>query len=906
MDEIIILLIVLAIGLCSLGLAALIISIIALNKTNALSRQIQGKGILIDKIPTKKLAEVSKPEVPMTPPPPPQGRAKWETKEEKPPPQVIKPPEIKTAAISTTKAGTLEQRIGTRWILIAGVVAIFVGVAFFLKYAIDTFSIGPLGRVIAVAASGLIALAAGEITRRKGYEIVAKGVTALGFAVLYTAVFGASQLYGLIDTVPAFMLAIIITASAMAYAMALDEIVMAFLSLLGGFLTPVIVSTGQNLPIPLFSYTLILGVGAILCGYYRKWRTVNLLAFLGTFLLYTDWFEKFYRPDITAIEPSFAQMPMALSWLGVFFLIYLIMPILYELVNKKNTHKEDVLLMSLNAIVTFYYLYTILFESHRSTLAFCTAGLAAAHLIMLAVAMVRCRDDKNLQTVLLATALVFITVTVPLYWKMHALTMAWAIQAVVLTVVGLRYRSVLAQFAAAAALLLSCGNLMIHLPMHTEAFRLFINPAFATWCFVAAVACVCHILYRNASTTTEELRDFVAQLLYTAMGLLLFAAATMEWYWHCHYNLMTPVSIHFISHGQMLIFAGIVLFFMIQPIRQRTQLTQALTMIMTAVGAIFTVIALMHLHKDSFTIFLNPDFAVVLAFITAMLICHLKYRHLTDSTDNANMISQIIYGLLGSLFLLLVIAEWYWHCKLNLLSSHNITLLKGQVIIFAVILQLFVLRPVCPRGMVPKALACIIAFVASIFTMIVFTEFYKESFTIFANTEFAVVIIFVAALFFAAFLSLKTARSEKDTIGLAIAFALTAVFVLWVLLTEEIWLYWYCQNRYDATTANWTFLAHMHISVAWAVYGVLLMIIGFTFKKRTLRFIAIGLFALLLAKVFILDMGTVKSVFRIAAFLATGITLVGVSYLYQHLKNKGFFEVMLAEKKLGTDERDSI
>ena len=69
------------------------------------------------------------------------------------------------------------------------------------------------------------------------------------------------------------------------------------------------------------------------------------------------------------------------------------------------------------------------------------------------------------------------------------------------------------------------------------------------------------------------------------------------------------------------------------------------------------------------------------------------------------------------------------------------------------------------------------------------------------------------------------------------------------------------------------------------------MVTGFWRKAKMLRFIALALFALLLAKVFILDMGTVKSVYRIAAFLATGITLVGVSYLYQYLKNKGFFEV---------------
>ena len=120
----------------------------------------------------------------------------------------------------------------------------------------------------------------------------------------------------------------------MLYAVSVNEVLVAFLSLLGGFLTPVIVSTGENLPIPLFSYVLILSVGAMLCAYYRKWRAVNVLAFAGTFTLYTGWFEKFYRPAMRTTEGTPEQMVIALVWLWVFFAVYLILPILSELVKK--------------------------------------------------------------------------------------------------------------------------------------------------------------------------------------------------------------------------------------------------------------------------------------------------------------------------------------------------------------------------------------------------------------------------------------------------------------------------------------------------------------------------------------------------------------------------------------------
>jgi uncharacterized membrane protein len=151
-------------------------------------------------------------------------------------------------------------------------------------------------------------------------------------------------------------------------------------------------------------------------------------------------------------------------------------------------------------------------------------------------------------------------------------------------------------------------------------------------------------------------------------------------------------------------------------------------------------------------------------------------------------------------------------------------------------------------------------------------------------------------LFAAAWLLKQNMPQNEYSRPLAISFALAAVFVLWVLLTEQIYLYWYCRNRFAEKVPNWRFLAHMYISVMWALYAAMLMAVGFWRKLKLLRYIAIGLFALLLCKVFILDTSTVKSVYRIAAFLATGVTLVAVSYLYQFLRKKGFFDTVLAEK----------
>jgi uncharacterized membrane protein len=192
-----VLLILLVICCLLCGPAALIISIIALNKTKEFYRMPERLERPAGKEEAAKPAPV--PEKPAEVP-----EKRIEVKEKKPPVEMVAPVKVepvkveqKKKAEPAKKFGSLEQRIGTRWVLIAGIIAVIFSVGFFLKYAYDNEWIGPLGRVVIAAIAGLVALAVGEVTRRRGYGIVAKGVTALGFAVLYAAVFSARAYYEL-------------------------------------------------------------------------------------------------------------------------------------------------------------------------------------------------------------------------------------------------------------------------------------------------------------------------------------------------------------------------------------------------------------------------------------------------------------------------------------------------------------------------------------------------------------------------------------------------------------------------------------------------------------------------------------------------------------------------------------
>lgn len=884
------------------GPFALIISLIVLGKVNRLSERMK-----TDRVHThiaergkEKKAQAGREQFESLYKTPEPGQAAAPQEEVavtlQPEPEPLTPVEIPAAPkeIPRKKAESalLEQQIGIRWLLIIGAITIFVAVAFFLKYAYDYWSVGPQGQLIAATVFGLIAILVGEITRRREYDIVAKGTTALGFAILYAADCAANGIWfhdpPFLQTTPAFALAVIITAAAMIYAVCLDEVLIAFLALLGSFLTPVLVSTEQNLPMHLFSYTLILSLGAMACAYYRKWPAVNLIAFAGTFALYTGWFEKFYRTDNTQ-----SQMPVALIWLVVFFFVYHIMPMLHGLVKKIDARKQDVLLVVANALVTFYYLWQILYDDHRAALAMITLLLSAVHLVAMFVVFKRCTEDKNLRIVLLAVALLFLTIAAPLYFEFNALSMTWACQAVILALIGIRYKSSLTQAFAAVAILLSSLNLLDQPPIYEQSFRFVMNPTFGTWVFVAAAAFVYHLLYRCSPRLNRDTKDFMAQLFYALMGILLLAAASMEWHSHCLRNLENP-SVNMIAKGQMIIFALLMLLFVVRPVCPKGMLRETLAILLVTAGSITAVVTIVTLHRGTFTILANTDFALVSIFIAVLAVCHIIYRLLAKEPQSPyGIISQTFYVAIGGLLFLTLTAEWLFHCEYNLSVKPMLYFLRNQTLIFALAVLFFVIRPLCPEGFLSRIFAVLVALFGSAFTVIAFYWFYDSSFMIFLNLPFIITLLFVLALAASGLLLYRLRDDEPDAEGFAVFFGLSVVFILWILITEQVWFYFYYAGIFAEPMPNWRFLAHMYISIAWAVYGALLMIIGFWRNIRILRYLALALFALLLFKVFFWDTRTVKQVYRIAAFFATGLTLVGISYLYQFFKKKGFFDSMI-------------
>jgi hypothetical protein len=181
-----------------------------------------------------------------------------------------------------------------------------LGIAFLFKWAVDNQYIGPIGRVILGVIAGLAAIGVADVLWNKGQRIFAQGVTATGLGILYLSTYAAFGYYHLVPQELAFVFMVATTALATALALRYESVAIAVLGLIGGYLTPILLSTGQDRPWFLFSYVLLLNAGALVLARVKQWKLLEIESFAATVLLYTLWFGERFTSEKQFVATFFA------------------------------------------------------------------------------------------------------------------------------------------------------------------------------------------------------------------------------------------------------------------------------------------------------------------------------------------------------------------------------------------------------------------------------------------------------------------------------------------------------------------------------------------------------------------------------------------------------------------------
>lgn len=339
----------------------------------------------------------------------------------------------------------MESLIGAHWLNRVGIAAILVGAAFFLKLAIENEWIGPTTRVVIGVVVGVALLVASDIFHRRGHRLFAHSLEVVAVGILYLSIWAASQTYSLISNGVAFGAMSIVSIALVVLAIRHRSEFLAGLALTGGFLTPVLLSTGENREVALFTYVTVLDVAALILVALRPWVRALAVAFFGTLFLYIGWYSTFY---------SSMQMARTIAFASLFLLLFAVVPLLRRWEEGAAASAAMWILPFANAFVYFAEVSWIVQDAER--LAKYAVALAGFFLVI-ALAL-RFREDQTLFAVHLALSLGFVTIAIPLQFHAVWITIGWLAEAAALLLLSQRIAGnaaqafrILGSFALSAA-----------------------------------------------------------------------------------------------------------------------------------------------------------------------------------------------------------------------------------------------------------------------------------------------------------------------------------------------------------------------------------------------------------------------------------------------------------------------
>jgi uncharacterized membrane protein len=390
-----------------------------------------------------------------TPPPPPLAS----TSASAPPPP---PPPLASTSTSappppTPQQSSLEDRLGAQLFNRIGIVAVLFGAALFLKLAVDSHWIGPLGRVLVGLLSGAGLILWSERFRRRHFAAFSYSLKAIGTGVLYLSLWAAFQLYHLLPAPVALLLMLAVTAWNAFMAWAQEAELLAVYALAGAFATPLLLATGGNHQAFLFSYLLAADLATLVLVRAQQrrpntqqpqsdaqqaqsdaklpqsdWSRLFFLALPSTAAYFLDWFTRFYTPDKLLSTGLF---------LALFFVAFLTVPLLPKDPPAETTEQgstlaliPDLALPLANALLSALALYSLLEDAHQhDALPWFALLLGAVYL-----ALLRLPQRIAARAAHLSLAVVFLSVAIPLKATGAAIPLAWLAEAVALLWIALR------------------------------------------------------------------------------------------------------------------------------------------------------------------------------------------------------------------------------------------------------------------------------------------------------------------------------------------------------------------------------------------------------------------------------------------------------------------------------------
>ncbi len=387
-----------------------------------------------------------------------------------------------------------------------GLLVLFFGVAFLLKYAAENSHIPVEFRFLGAAAGGFALVFVGWRLRLKK-EIFALLLQGGGIGIIYITIFAAHRFAGLIPSSLTFVLLVAFTLITTALAVLQNSRSLAMYAVLGGFLAPILVSSNSGNYIGLFSYYAALNLVVFAVAWFKSWRLLNIMSFVFTFGVYGLWFASSYREEML--------LPAGL-FLLLFFVMYSVLGVLYALKQEQNLKGivDGTLVFGTPLICTSIGM--VMLRHLEYGIAIASISLGIYYVVLARFLWSRIGEQTRLLAEsMLSVGVVFMTLAIPYALDGNWTSATWALEAAGILWVSLRQKRFYAQIFA-IVLQAVAGAFFILKSAFDLGDTVWMNPAFLGGSMIALGSLIsARLLYQEDSN--HRLQQ--AHWLFYAWGL---------------------------------------------------------------------------------------------------------------------------------------------------------------------------------------------------------------------------------------------------------------------------------------------------------------------------------------------------------------------------------------------------
>ncbi len=758
-----------------------------------------------------------------------------------------------------------------------GIIITFFGVAFMVKYAAERSLFPVEARFIFAAIIGISFLIFGWRLRlsKTLFGLLLQGG---GVGVLYVTVFAAAKLFNMLPLGLALTVMIALVAFSALLAILQDAKYLALFGAAGGFLAPILTSTGGGSHVMLFSYYALLNLGIVSIAWYRSWRELNLLGFVFTFVIGLSWGAKYYQPMyFNSVEP----------FLILFFVFFVFIAVLFALRQPPQLKGYVDGTIVFGVPIVAFALQTALIKDIQYGLAFSALVMSALY-VGLAISMWK-RAAQGLRLLIesfLALGVVFGTLAIPLALDGHWTSAAWALEGAAIIWVGVRQQRLLPrlfgiflQLASGVAYFSAIVRIdrVIHFVGDSNSEWLFLNSTYLGAVLISLAGLFASFyLYKHREKLHEA--EAASHIFLLVWGLVWWLGAGQR-----------EIFNYLDMHDQMRHVAASILLFvtgsgvLLQRVEQRLQWPPARYPVLGLIAVMYAMLLLMlgTYHKHPFDL---PGGAAWAAAFVAQYFILWQYRQVVNHV-------ALRWQHVLSFWLLVYLCSW----EASWLLQHAALGSTWQDAMWGVIpaLSLLVLFGLRSRLRWPLAEHYAWYLVTAGSVLVAWLWFCAVGYSVFSAGNPWPLSIYIPLLnpleLAVAFMLLVIIRWRME---FKFTDVIAAIHPLarWVIPANAIagfillnGMIARCVHHWlgvpftlDALNRSMEF--HTALSVVWTITALTITFIATRLARREFWYVGAALLGAVVIKLFIVELGNSGTLTRIISFLSVGILLLLINY----------------------------